>query len=124
MLEKAFNLKNAGRLEESLDLYNTAFNALVKDAEAYAKNLEEVFCPENGGNCDKKISAKYLAKFKEHLKKDKCACVVSNNMAVIFAQMGEMASAKIFFEQAIDLTPEGEKYDDPFIGLEVLNGMR
>jgi tetratricopeptide (TPR) repeat protein len=115
-LEKANCLKNDGKLKGSLELYNEAFNLLVEEARNYASKTEKVFQSEEKNE----ISPGYLKKFNEYLKKDRQACAISNNMGVLFAQMGEKASAKVFFEQAIDLTPKGEKYDDPFIGLEVL----
>lgn len=117
ILEKAYCLKNDGNNEDSLKLYSEAFDILVAEAAEYAKGLEEVFEDSE----KKTVSKKYLEKFNEYLKKDKRACVISNNMGVLFAKTGEKASAKCFFEQAIDLTPGGEKYDDPYIGLEVLN---
>lgn len=116
ILDRAYRLKNDGNNEDSLKLYSEAFDLLVAEAAEYAKGLEAIF--EDGQK--KTVSKKYLEKFNEYLKKDKQACVISNNMGVLFAQTGEKATAKSFFEQAIDLTPEGEKYDDPFIGLEVL----
>ena len=64
------------------------------------------------------ISAAYLVRFNEYLKRDKSAYVISNSMALMFARMGNYSSAKIFFEQAIDLTPPGLVYNDPHIGLE------
>jgi tetratricopeptide (TPR) repeat protein len=117
ILDQAYCLKNDGKNEDSLKMYSEAFDVLVAEASEYAKGLEEMF-----EDAEKKtVSKKYLEKFNEYLKKDKRACVISNNMGVLFARTGEKASAKIFFEQAIDLTPKGEKYDDPYIGLEVLN---
>lgn len=38
-----------------------------------------------------------------------------------FCADGREGKREIFFKQAIDLTPDGEKYDDPYIGLEMLN---
>jgi tetratricopeptide (TPR) repeat protein len=116
ILEQAYCLKNDGKNEDSLKMYSEAFDILVSEATEYAKGLEELF-----EDAEKKtVSKNYLKKFNEYLKKDSRACIISNNMGVLFAQAGEAASAKIFFEQAIDLTPEGERYDDPYIGLEVL----
>lgn len=118
ILDKAYCLKNDGKNEDSLKMYSEAFDVLVAEASEYAKGLEKMF-----EDAEKKIvSKKYLERFNKYLKKDKRACVISNNMGVLFAQTGEKASAKVFFEQAIDLTPEGEKYEDPYIGLEILKG--
>lgn len=119
LLEKAYEQRNSEKFKESLESYNEAFDLLVKEAAEHAKKS----CPVFESNEEKEISPKYLKMFNDYLKKDKRACIISNNMGVLFAQMGEKASAKIFFEQAIDLTPEGEKYDDPYIGLEVLDKM-
>jgi tetratricopeptide (TPR) repeat protein len=116
ILEQAYCLKNDGKNEDALKKYSEAFDLLVAEAAEYAKGLEPMF--EDGEK--KTISKKYLEKFNEYLKKDKRASIISNNMGVLFALTGEKASARVFFEQAIDFTPEGEKYEDPYFGLEVL----
>jgi tetratricopeptide (TPR) repeat protein len=117
ILEKAFCLRSDGKITQALKMYSDAFNLLVQEAAEDAKKTEEMY--ENSGS-ERKISQKYLEKFRSYLRQDKRASVISNNMGVLFAQTGEKASAKTFFEQAIDLTPKGEKYDDPYIGLEIL----
>jgi tetratricopeptide (TPR) repeat protein len=116
ILDHAYCSKNDGKNKDSLKMYSEAFDLLVAEAAEYAKGSEAMFTDAE----KKTVSKKYLEKFNEYLKKDKRACVISNNMGVLFAQTGEKASAKVFFEQAIDLTPKSEKYDDPYIGLEVL----
>jgi tetratricopeptide (TPR) repeat protein len=116
ILDQAYCSKNDGKNKDSLKMYSEAFDLLVAEAAEYAKGSEAMFTDAE----KKTVSKKYLEKFNEYLKKDKRACVISNNMGVLFAQTGEKASAKVFFEQAIDLTPKSEKYDDPYIGLEVL----
>lgn len=115
-MDQAYYSKNDGKNKDLLKRYSEALDLLVAEAAEYAKGSEAMFTDAE----KKKVSKKYLEKFNEYLKKDKRACVISNNMGLLFAQTGEKASAKIFFEQAIDLTPKGEKYDDPYIGLEVL----
>jgi predicted negative regulator of RcsB-dependent stress response len=41
-------------------------------------------------------------------------------MGVIFAELGDKESAAEKFKEAIDLSPDGEDYEDPQINLENL----
>jgi len=108
-------------LGKSLGYYSKAMDVLVARAKAYAQKAEPAVMEAIVGSGV--VSAQYLSKFNEYLKKDHTAAIVSNNMAMLFAKMGNKASARDFFEQAIDLTPSGAAYDDPHIGLEMLKKM-
>lgn len=111
----ANTLRQRGDFEQAIASLSAALDILVGEARAYAQISEPYPVGRDGV-----VSAAYLVRFNEYLKRDKSACMISNNMALLFAQMGNYSSAKIFFEQAIDLTPPGLVYDDPHIGLEAV----
>ena len=116
IIDEAMALGHEGDLGKAIRRLSGALDILVAGAKSYAQKCEPV--SEN----DRGVSDQYLIKFNEYLKKDKTACVLSNAMALMFAKNGNVSSAVIFFEQAIDLTPAGMVYDDPHIGLEMLKG--
>ena len=121
LVNKAWSFKKEGKYAEALKFYSQAFDILISEASAYAHSQEGIFVDKEENK--KKVRAilpKHLDKVKEYLKHDKVACTVSNNMAVIFAEMGDNESAKKFFHQSIDLTPDNIDYPDPKIGLEEL----
>src|SRR3989338_3674805 len=98
----AKQLKLEGRLDEALKAYSEAFDLLVKEAHEYARVHEGAVV---GIEATRKITPVLFEKAKQYLKQDKIAAVISNNMGVIFAQQENFDSAKKFFEQAIELTP-------------------
>ena len=120
-LNKAWELKKSGDHMTALRFYHEVFNELGGEAAAYARmqpgTLTETI---EGGEKVRTIQPEYLEKAKHYLRRDKIACTISNNMAVIFAELGDIASARKLFEQAIELTPEGFDYPDPRIALEEL----
>ena len=108
-----------GDFGKAIDRFSRALDIIVVRAKEYAqKNGPMAVDPESG------VDPAYMARFHEYLKRDKIASVVSNDMALIFARMGNCSSARIFFEQAIDLTPVGVAYDDPHVGLEMLKKIK
>lgn len=111
-------LARAGELQKALDCYSQALDCLVAEAKTHAEKFEPQTASAVLGTAQ--VSEFYLQKFTEYLKKDQAASIISNNMAVIFAKMGNRESAKSFFEQAIDLTPKGVDYQDPQIGLQLI----
>ena len=121
LIKAGESFARADNLEKALDCYSQALDCLVAAAKAYAQNSEPQTMRAVFGSG--KLSEIYLQKFNEYLKKDQVASIISNNMGVIFARMGNKVSAKTFFEQAIDLTPDGITYDDPHIGLQTLGSM-
>ncbi|MCU0652631.1 MAG: hypothetical protein MUD10_00015 [Candidatus Pacebacteria bacterium] len=121
LMEEAARFEQAGELEKSLNAYSRALDVLVDEARAAAEKSEPAVADAIVGKGV--ISEQYLAKFNNYLKKDYRAAAVSNAMGMIFAKMGNKPSARDFFEQAIDLTPPGEVYDDPHIGMEMLKNL-
>lgn len=114
LINQAWELKKSGKHTEALALYSKAFDILTTEASNYAHRETRV------SPLSTKINPDIFQKSKEYFKQDKVACTVSNNMAVIFAELGDLDSAERFFEQAIELTPDGIEYNDPRIGLEEL----
>ncbi len=118
LVGEAEGFHKKGENEKALEKYSAALDVLVARAQAQAGKAEPAMLAEVMGSGA--MSQEYLKKFNGYLKKDQTAAVISNNMAALFAQLGDKASAQAFFEQAIDLTPDGVCYDDPHIGLEML----
>ena len=114
-LKNAWELKTSGDRTGALKLYDEAFNMLTSEATAHAHKQTRVSPLSN------KITPDLFAESKSYFKRDNVACTISNNMATIFAELGDSESARKLFEQAIELTPEGVDYPDPKIGLEKLN---
>ena len=117
LIDKAWNLKQKGERLEALKLYNQAFDILIKESTEYARNFNGVLI-DNGQT--RKILPKYFEKTKEYLKNERATRIISNNMGVILAELGNFEGAKKMFEQAIELTPDDINYQDPKIGLREL----
>ena len=117
LVDKARKLKSEGKLQRALACYNDALSLLIKEADKHARNTD-------GAMIDvgkvRTITSKLFDEAKNYLKRDKITAVVSNNMGTILAELGDYEGAKKIFEQAIELTPDGEDYPDPKIGLEEL----
>lgn len=121
MLTKAWNLKLEGRMEEALKIYSKAFDVLNKEAMDYARSSKSAVQDE--GNT-RKLLPKYFEKAKEYHKRNDASCKISNNMGVIFAEIGDIEAARRMFEQAIEFTPDGMDYPEPKIGLRELDKKR
>ncbi len=122
LINKAWELKKHGQRTEALELYSKAFDTLTTEASGHARTQENTFIDkEENGEKIRQILPKHFDEAKKYLKQDKVAATISNNMAVIFAELGDTDSAKKLFEQSIDLTPDGMDYPDPRIGLQELN---
>jgi tetratricopeptide (TPR) repeat protein len=117
LLNQAWQLKKEGDLKMALNLYNQAFDTLIKETSNYAHDSGDTVIDDEKS---RKILPAYFSKSKEYLKRDKVAAVISNNMGTIFAELGDFESAEKFFHQAIDLTPNNENYQDPHIALQEL----
>ncbi|MDP3882534.1 MAG: tetratricopeptide repeat protein [Candidatus Staskawiczbacteria bacterium] len=115
LLNQAWETKKAGNLQQALNLYNQAFDILISEATQYAHNSGNTTIDDGA---TRKILPSHFSKSKEYLKKDKVAAIISNNMGTIFAELKDYENAEKFFHQSIDLTPNGEKYKDPYIALE------
>ena len=124
-IEKLINCGNdfekAGDFEKAMEAYTRAMDILVDIAKSQAQIADPLMVSAVMGSGI--VSQDFLKKFNDCLKRNQTAAIVSNSMAMIFAKMGDMASARDFFEQAIDLTPNGVAYNDPYIGLEMLKKM-
>lgn len=117
LLNQAWQQKKEGNLEKALNLYNQAFDILIKEANEYAHNFGNTVIDDEK---TRKILPAHFSKSQEYLKKDKVAAVISNNLGTIFAELNDFESAEKFFHQAIDLTPNNENYQDPHIALREL----
>lgn len=118
LIKHSAEFERAGDLEKALESYSRALDILVDRAKDHAQLAGPGVIPAVAGTG--MISGQYLEKFNEYLRKDKAAAEISYGMGLLFAKMGNEASARAFFEQAIDLTPEGVVYDAPHIGLGAL----
>ncbi len=63
---------------------------------------------------------KLFEECEKYLKRDEVAAVISNNIGVIFAELGDYKNAEKFFNQAIELAPDEVDYKEPQKNLEGL----
>lgn len=117
LLNKAWELKKQGRLKEALDLYMSAYNQLIKEASKYAGDIPGAEITDGGTVT---VMPLFMTEAEKFIKKNKLTCTILNNMGVIYAEAGDIESARNCFEQSIELTPEGLDYPDPKIGLKAI----
>jgi tetratricopeptide (TPR) repeat protein len=117
LINDAWKLKKENNLLQALDYYNDAFDILVQDANEYANKHGN---PYKDQGDTRMVLPSHFDLTKKHLKGDKLACTISNNMGTIFAELGDEKTAKEMFQQAIELTPDNLEYNDPKIALEEL----
>ena len=97
--------------------YSDIMDLLVKEANDYARKQE-------GSHTDigkiRAINTSFFEESRKFLKQDMTAAIISNNMGSLYVRLGDFENARKMFEDSIDLTPDGEEYNDPKIGLEEL----
>lgn len=117
LVNKAQELKESGKYQEALMCYSDSMDFLVEEANEHARNQE-------GTQVDigslRSIAPRFFEESKKFLKQDMTAATISNNMGSLYARLGDVGNAKKMFEDAIDLTPEEQEYNDPKIGLKEL----
>lgn|SRR5262249_43075142 len=117
VINKAWRAKKEGHSLAALQYYKEALEQLEDKASAYARKCPGTYSDE--GNT-RKINPLLFQVAREYLRRDDIATKISNNMATILAEEGDVEGAKKMFHQAIELTPEGQDYPDPKIGLSEL----
>lgn len=121
LITKAKEAKQKRDLTAALKYYSKAFDVLVKEANVYADSFEDTgYESIEDGKRVWTDTPVFFEKAKEYMKRDKTAAVISNNMGVILAELGDLENAKEWFKQAIELTPDGIKYQDSYRNLEEL----
>lgn len=121
LLNKASDLKKSGKHAEAFKMYSAAFDILVKEANAYAGSFKNTgYETIEEGKRTWTDTPAFFDKAKEYMKRDKNAAVISNNMGVILAGLGDLNNAKEWFRQAMGLTPDHMDYPDPQINLKNL----
>lgn len=121
LLNKASGLKKSGKLAEAFKMYSATFDILVKEANTYADSFENTgYESTEGGKRTWTDTPAFFEKAEEYMKRDKTAAVISNNMGIILAELGDLKGAKGWFEQAVELTPDYLDYPDPQINLKSL----
>ena len=122
LLNKAQLLYKAGEQNQSLDLYNKAFEKLSDEAGMYAHTqpytVKDEKTPE--GENIRTVLPRYFEVTKSYLKQDKTAYILLKNMAVIYHELNDDSSAIHALEQAIDLAPDGEDVSSAISGIEKL----
>lgn len=118
IINKARELKAEGKLEASLSVYDSIYDALINEAREYSRSID-------GAVVDigklRAITPKLFDETKKYLKRDKITCIVANNMGTIFAELGDFENAKKMFNDAIEFTPDDFDYKDPHIALSQLD---
>lgn len=119
LLNKASDLKKKGKRVDAFKMYSEAFDVLVKEASTHAGSFENTGYEsiEDGQKIWTDTPA-FFEKAEEYMKRDKTAAVISNNMGVILAELGDAKGAKKWFKQAVELTPNQVDYPDPTINLK------
>jgi tetratricopeptide (TPR) repeat protein len=110
LVNKAQELKNEERLVEAAHCYKDILDLLSKEATEHARSVEGTRVDED---TTRKIMPSYFIEVQKYLKRDRIYALVANNLGVIYARLGDSESAKKLFEEAIELTPDGDKYEDP-----------
>lgn len=114
-INKAVEHKNKGRLPEAIEAYSEAFDFLLMEAKNFAqKNVGYI---DNGET--RSVPKEYFDAIQNYLRRDENAARISNNGGVLFAQMGDYETAEKWFQQAIELHPEGQ-YQEASQNLENL----
>ena len=116
-INKAVALKKQGKLVEALGVYDDVYNMLVREATKRANSIKGTTIDDGKTST---IMPKFFNEADKHLKRDKTACIVANNMGTIFAELGDFENAKKMFTDAINLTPKDFEYKDPHTALEQL----
>jgi uncharacterized protein HemY len=119
LLERAQDLQDKGKTEESLEQYSKAFDVLIDEAGEYARQQEADITelPEL-----RKIADKLFAHSKVYLKKNITAAYILNAMGVLFAQLKDYTNAEQRLTEAMDFIPDGAEYNDPADNLERIAG--
>ena len=98
--------------------------ALVPDGETATKLLQQnpIFGAPFYDDKDGKryILPAYFSAFSHALKSDKFFASIVNNIGSLYAEQGDYKQARECFQEAIEFTPPGVRYDDPHIALESL----
>lgn len=62
----------------------------------------------------------YFNTVRERLREESTYAILLNNMGSVLAKMGRCGEARQYFEEAIEFTPAGVRYNDPHEGLRAL----
>lgn len=98
--------------------------ALVPDGETVTKLLQQnpifrtPFYDDKEGK--RYILPAYFSAFSRALKSDIFFASIVNNIGSLYAEQGDYKQARECFQEAIEFTPPGIRYDDPHIALESL----
>ncbi len=114
---QAWEYKKQGNLSEALRLYKELHDELIDEAGEYARSLPGTRVDEDS---TRKIMPSLFTEAENYLKRDSVFGTILNNMGVIYADVGDIKSARKCFEESIKFTPDGFDYPNPKIGLAEL----
>jgi tetratricopeptide (TPR) repeat protein len=117
LLNKAGEKKKEGDFVGALSLYKEALGGLTDEASEYARNVPETRIDDGD---TRTILPSLFTEVEKYLRKDNVYCTILNNMGVIYAETGDVESARHCFEDSIKFTPEGVDYPNPKAGLKEL----
>ena len=103
-IKQAVDHKNNGRVREAIEAYSEAFDYLLMEARRFAQKT----IGYRDDDEKREIPPEYFDAVRDYLRRDQNAARISNNGGVLFARLGDYETAKKWFEQAIDLYPDGE----------------
>ena len=109
-INRAYELKKERKFSEALQLYDEVGSFLMQEAFHYAHvNIDE-------GN-KRKLLPKEYELVGEYLSRDDTVAKIYNNIATIFAEIGDSKKAEQYYEEAIAFIPKNSDYKDPYLGL-------
>ena len=117
LLNKAWKQKKTGDLAGALKLYKDACNKLVDGASEHAREIPGTRIDEGD---TRKVMPSLFTEAEKYLCRDNVYSTTLNNMGVIYAEAGDVESARQCFEDSIKFTPEGTDYQNPKIRLKEL----
>ena len=113
----AWDLKKQGKFVEALKLYRELHDELLDEAGEHARNIPGTRIDEGS---TRKIMPSLFTETEKYLKKNNLFCTILNNMGVIYAESGDVESAKKCFEDSIKFTPDDFDYPNPKLGIKEL----
>ncbi len=115
LVEYAQTLQDKGQIEESLEQFSKAFDVLIDQAGAYAREQE-------ADVTDMQELRAMAPKLFEHsrvfLKQNLMAAYILNAMGVLFGELKDYDNAQQKFNEAITYIPDAMDYSDPADNLE------
>ncbi|WP_171817335.1 tetratricopeptide repeat protein [Sulfuritalea hydrogenivorans] len=116
--------KKLGRHKEALNTYEQGIDRLMASVSKIVHSdptrcyREEIV----DGERIRTVLPYVFMKTREMLRANPLYAILTNNVAVCFAELGQINEAQRLYEEAIEFTPDGYNYPDPHQHLQRLTG--